>query len=216
MKRTRTVRRYLAAMAGLVIGLIASGVAYGVYLAPKQERAHALQQRVAALEAEKRALQAKLIPPDAPARHPHRHKPAADHEDEHRESKGRALRILGADQTLGIKAMQLRTLEALADAAEETNVEEFSYRDFAETTGSFEQVAVVTRHPEGGARHEQAVNRYTLRVEAVADYPALVAFLDRVNSLPYATIPREIRVSRSGGGLTKADLVLSAYFLVDR
>jgi hypothetical protein len=218
MKRSRVMRRYLVALAGLAIGLIACAAAYAGYLAPKQQRAHTLQQRVAALEAEKRALQAKLTPPDPPVGRPHRHGPGGEdeHVDEHRDAKGRAMRILGGDQTLGVKAMQLRALEELAAAAAEAGVQGFSYHDFSETAGNAEQVAVVTRHPEGGVRREQAIKRYTLHVELVAAYSALVGFLDRIETLPHVTLPREIHFSRGSDGVTRADLTLNGYFGVDK
>jgi hypothetical protein len=200
---------------GLVIGLIAAGAAYSVHLAPKQQRVQALEQRISALESEKRAIQAKLSPPDATAGHPHRHGAGGEHEDEQREAKMRAIRILGADQTLGVKAMQLRTLEALAAAAEEAGVESFSYQNLSNLADSKEQVAVVTRHPEGGARHEQHVNRYVLHTELVTDFEGLVGFLERIETLPQLVVPREIRFARGADGVTKAQLSLSGYFRVD-
>jgi hypothetical protein len=215
VKRAGAVKRYLVSLTGLLTGLLACAVAFSVYLAPKQQRVQVLEHRVSSLESEKRAIQASLAPPDATAVHPHRHGAGGEHEAEQREAKMRAIRILGADQTLGVKAMQLRTIEALAAAAEEAGARGFSYQDLSGTAGSREQVAVVTRHPDGGAPHEQQINRYTLHLELLTDFEGLAGFLDRIETLPHVVVPREIRFSRGTDGATKAELALNGYFRVD-
>jgi hypothetical protein len=212
MKRTRTIKRYVISVAGLVIGLIACGVAYKVHLAPKQQRVQALQQRVSALESEKSAIQATLTPPNAGGGHPHRHGPGGAHDDEYPEANMRAMRILGADQTLGVRAVQLRTIEELAAAAEEAGVERFSYQNLSDMVDSPEQVMMVTRHPEGGTPHEQHIYRYVLHTELTTNYEGLVGFLSRIESLPQVVTPRELRLSKGADGVTRAQLTLSGYF----
>jgi hypothetical protein len=199
-------------LTGLVIGLTACGAAYGVYLAPKQQRVQTLQQRVSALESEKLAIQAKLAPPGGAAAHPHRHGPGGEPEDEHRDAKMRAMKILGADQTLGVNAMRLRTIEELAAAAEEAGAKSFSYRDLSSMADGRDPVTVVTRHPEGGTRHEQHINRYVLDVNLVTDYEGLVGFLERLETIPHVVLPREIRFAKGADGVTNAQLTLSGYY----